>query len=92
MEYQDALREWGALRLERGRARGVRVDRATVKVEMDFDGGDDCATCSSPPSAWVSVVGRTAAGKYVYEYIEVAAFDFAEVLGEIVEAGGGELT
>ncbi len=106
MDYQDALREWGARRLEAddaarrawNRANRLEpcplepypVDRSTVRVHMEFvpediigSSMDTAAECS------VSITGYSNQEHWVE--IDVEKFDFVEVLGEIVAAGGGRL-
>lgn len=105
MEYQAALREWGARMLEE-RSRYPRmapgsVDRGTVRVRMDFREGFACCGGSDPdcycsfaesPSADVVVEGRTSSGRPCSWSMDAADFDFVTVLREVVEAGGGTLT
>ncbi len=107
MDYQDALREWGARRLEADDAtrragcdayelelfyplESCPVDRSTVGVHMEFvpedivgNSMDTAAECS------VSITGYSNRQHWVE--IDVEKFDFVEVLGEIVAAGGGRL-
>ncbi len=106
MNYQDALREWGARRLEVDadakrawdRAHGLEpsplgpcpVDRSSVGVHMEFEPAytpgnsmDTAAECS------VRITGYS--NQQHWMEIDVEKFDFVEVLGEIVAAGGGRL-
>jgi len=106
MNYQDALREWGARRLEADdvarrawdRAQGLEpcplepcaVDRSTVYVEMQFVPED--ITGSSMDTAAECSVRITGYSNQPHTVeIDVEHFDFVDVLGEIVAAGGGRL-
>lgn len=103
MQFEDALRAWGAARLA-----GVRqssfywdplapsVSIPDITVQFDFNGGFACCGGSDPlcycsyaesPSAHV----RISDGRYEVS-IPSDEFDFATVLGEIVAAGGGGVT
>lgn len=93
MNYEKALKIWGAERLST-RHRTVNPD--TVKVEMEFNEGYACCGGTNPgcycsyaesPSAYVTITS----GK-LKDSINVEDFDFAEILGEIVRAGNGNLT
>ena len=99
MSYEDALKAWGARKLYgTPRKNPVTIDLNTVSVSMNFDEGYACCGGRDPdcycsfaesPSADVTVSGRGDDGReYTYK-IEHYSFDFAEILGEIVEAGGG---
>jgi len=107
MNYQDALREWGARRLEaddaasraRDRAHGLPplsmmepcpVDRSTVSVHMEFV-PEDIVGSSMDTSAECSVSIAGYSNRQHWVKIDVEDFHFVEVLGEIVEAGGGRL-
>ena len=104
MKYEDALQEWGARKIETANwALTEKIDRSTVKVEMEFDEGYACCGGRDPdcycsfaesPSANVSITGRTSASsRKVYSAeIDHYSFDFATVLREIVEASGGAVT
>ena len=102
MQYEVALREWGALRLEGLHSRtGVVVDRSTVSVRFDFDEGYACCGGSDPncycsfaesPRAEVVVTGRTVGDERSLHWsLPASDFDFASVLSEIVAAGDGLL-
>jgi len=107
MNYQDALREWGARRLEAddaaSRARydayelelfyplgPCPVDRSTVSVHMEFV-PEDIVGSSMDTSAECSVRIAGYSNRQHWVQIDVEKFDFVEVLGEIVAAGGGRL-
>jgi len=106
MNYQDALREWGARRLEVDadakrawdRAHGLEpsplgpcpVDRSTVSVHMEFV-PEDIVGSSMDTSAECSVSIAGYSNQQHWVKIDVEDFHFVEVLGEIVEAGGGRL-
>ncbi|MFE6967166.1 hypothetical protein ACFVAJ_18780 [Agromyces sp. NPDC057679] len=100
--YEDALRAWGAKRIQKYWARDdfdesiVTVDVSTVTVEFEYDEGYACCGgrdpecyCSQavPPTARVYIGSSTRS-------ISIAAedFDFTEVLREIIEAGGGTIS
>lgn len=93
MQYEMALKVWGAQRLSNSH-RTVNPD--IVKVEMDFNEGYACCGGTDPncycsyaesPSANVVIT----AGK-LRETINVEDFDFAVILGEIVRAADGMIT
>lgn len=99
MKYDDALKEWGALRLEGNRK--IQVLRQTVKVEMDFDEGFACCGGTDPdcycslaesPTANVQITGVDDKGRTITVSISSYEFDFATILREIVEAGGGTVS
>ena len=106
MDYQDALREWGARRLEADadarrawdRANGLEpcplepcpVDRSTVGVHMEFV-PEDIIGSSMDTAAECSVRITGYSNQEHWVEIDVEKFDFVEVLGEIVAAGGGRL-
>lgn len=104
MKYEDALREWGARKIEAANwALTEKIERSTVKVEMEFNEGYACCGGSDPncycsfaesPSATVSITGRTAttSRKVLTASIDCDSFDFATVLREIVDASGGAVT
>lgn len=104
MRYDDALREWGARKAEQatGLVPGlITIDRSTVVVDMDFDEGYACCGGSDPscycsqaesPSARVTIRGTDQDGYPHMVTISAVDFDFATVLGEIVEAGDGTLS
>lgn len=94
MNYQEALREWGALRLERdGRGGSARVDRESVEVRFEFVDEPGYSEYTLGYSyARVLIFGETVTGAYLEDEMEPKDFDFATVLGEIVAAGGGELS
>lgn len=99
MKYEDALREWGARKIEERHYRSKHpVNRDTVKVEMEFNEGYACCGGTDPdcycslaesPTANVKIVGVDTQGRRMYTEIDQWSFDFATVLKEIVEAGGG---
>lgn len=101
MKYEEALREWGARRIEQNYNKIV-IDRSTVVVEMEFEPGYSCCGGRDPdcycsfaesPSADVVVVGRQESSNKTYRIsIGQYEFDFAAILREIVDAGGGEVT
>jgi uncharacterized protein (DUF779 family) len=110
MKYEDALREWGARRLEGLYGKDLIVDRSTVTVDMEFDEGYACCGGSDPncycsfaesPRASVEISGKAINPKtgelykkgmpYIYN-INHYDWDFAKILGEIVDASGGQIT
>lgn len=95
MNYEEALKEWGARKLEKI-YNGILVGRETVKVSMEFDEGYACCGGRDPycycsfaesPRAYVEITS----GKYKCS-IDSWEFNFAGILKEIVEAGGGTVT
>lgn len=93
MNYEQAIKVWGANRLSDKRH---TVNPDTVTVTTKFNEGYACCGgkvegcyCSyaESPSAYVIVQS----GKRSFE-INIEDFDFAEILGEIVEAAGGQIT
>lgn len=103
MKYEDALREWGARKIEGYNGDRVKIDRSTVVVDMEFDEGYACCGGRDPdcycsfaesPSANVSITGRESvqSRKAYSASIDHYSFDFATILGEIVEASGGAVT
>lgn len=98
MKYEDALKEWGAQKLES--TYRLKVDRKTVRVEMTFKEGYACCGgrdpdcyCSFAESPSASVEVSAAVGGRMYRYeIDHWSFNFTEVLREIVAAGGGTIT
>lgn len=103
MNYEDALREWGARNLEKDN-KGLVIDRSTVQVDMEFDPGYACCGGRDPdcycsfaesPSADVTITGRREGVKkgqtFTYR-IGCYEFDFATILKEIIIAGGGTLS
>jgi len=101
MKYEDALKEWGARKLQTTYyAMTTEVDRDTVKVEMDFDAGDPCCGGYNPdcycsmatsPSAHVTITGRSGR-KRLTTTVEASSFDFVTVLKELVEVAEGTMT
>ena len=106
MDYQDALREWGARRLEADadakrawdRANGLEpsplgpcpVDRSTVHVEMRVV-PEDIVGSSMDTGADCSVSITGYSNQEHWVAIDVEHFDFVSILGEIVAAGGGRI-
>lgn len=107
MKYEDALREWGARKIET--RHNVTIDRETVKVQMEVDEGysccggynEDCycsmatsATCSVTITGTVlcDVVTKRRRARVFSEYISHYDWDFTTILGEIVEASGGTVS
>lgn len=93
MQYEKALKVWGAQRLSNSRK---TVSPDDVRVEMEFDEGYACCGgtnegcyCSYayPPSANVVITAGN-----LKSTIDVDDFDFAEILGEIVKAADGMIT
>lgn len=101
MNYEDALRAWGATRL----SHYGEIDPATVTVSMDFSEGYACCGGRDPgcycsfaesPRADVVIRGEYRSGAEgawpPYTTIAMADFDFVAVLAEIVDAANGEVT
>jgi hypothetical protein len=104
VKYDEALKLWGKAKIEEQNGqwvtpREVDIDPASVSVSMDFNAGFACCGGSDPdcycsfaesPSAQVKIWGEdrnTMQG--FYATIDADCFDFATVLGEIVEAADG---
>ena len=104
MQYEDALKVWGAKRLREDMGPNTKDDQInlnTVKVEMEFDEGYACCGGSDPdcycsfaesPSADVVITGVTTGGRERKVSISHWGFDFASILGEIVAAADGAVT
>jgi hypothetical protein len=107
MKYEDALREWGARKIEA--VANVVIDRDSVKVEIEFDEGyaccggynEDCY-CAMATSASASVeirgyalsdvvTGKKRKTQYGYSMSHYD-WNFTTILGEIVEASGGSVS
>lgn len=103
MQYEDAIRMWGAQKLQERYPRGV-FSADSVTVDMEFDPGFACCGGSNPdcycsfaesPSADVVIKGKNTALKKpvsVETKISHYEFDFATILGEIVAAADGVVT
>lgn len=98
MKYEDALREWGARKLEEYNK--VKIERYSVKVDLEFKEGYACCGGRDPdcycsfaesPSANVEINGVDSKGRRYRREIDHWSFDFATVLKEIIEAGGGTI-
>lgn len=99
MNYEEALKEWGARKLEEYNE--VEIVRKSVHVELEFKEGYTCCGGRDPgcycsfaesPSAEVLIKGVDAKGRRCQREIDHNSFDFATVLREIVAAGGGTVT
>ncbi|MCG8926621.1 hypothetical protein [Lentzea sp. CC55] len=101
MQYEDALKAWGARRIERANTRyEVVISPETVSVDMDFSEGVQCCPpgqrdslcyCSQAesPRAQVQIWGQDENGGTWCTSIPAADFDFRAVLGEIVAEADG---
>jgi hypothetical protein len=99
MQYEEALKRWGATKLARDHRGEIVVD--SVMVDMEFNEGYACCGGRDPdcycsfaesPSANVKITGRDEFGKHVSETISHYEFDFVTILKEIVAAADGEVT
>jgi hypothetical protein len=107
MKYEDALREWGARKIEAQYK--VKIDRETVKVSMEFEEGYNCCggydegcycSMATSGSASVDITGQALAdvvtGKRSRKTFTASVshydWDFATILGEIVNASGGSVS
>jgi hypothetical protein len=81
--YEDALKEWGARKLE---ARGDIIDRASVVVTLTAASqGFACDTCGPDYEAQLEITGRTIPdGAYRYHEESNYQYDLGELLGEIL--------
>ena len=99
MKYEEALKVWGAMKLNNyNGGRYGNIDPETVKVSFNFNEGYACCGgsdpdcyCSFAESPRAEVVIRSAESGQV-RTIPMEDFDFAQVLKEIVEVGGGNIT
>lgn len=100
MKYDDAIKMWGFLKLKPYIKQSEKIDINNVSVYMNFSegysccgGGDPDCYCSfaTPPSAEVSISAYTNKGRNVSYDIDLAGFDFATILKEIVEAADGHV-
>lgn len=104
MNYEDALKEWGAIRLQQSYygTKGIEIDRKSVVVEMNFNPGYDCCGGKDPdcycsfaesPSANVIIKGFGIRPKRNFSItIDADEFNFINILSEIVNAAGGTVT
>lgn len=91
MEYDEALKTWGKLRLER--VGFPEIDPDTVTVEMDFSEGWRYSSYTYEDArAEVSIQGYSKNRDYGYTSIAASDFDFGMVLREIIEAADGGVT
>ncbi len=107
MEYKDALKAWGKIKLDDAnngawRNPALSAILESVKVEFEFDEGNNCCGGSDPdcycslaesPSANVRISGIDEnSGMVMYTSISHWDFDFARILAEIVDAADGVIT
>ena len=104
MQYEAALRLWGAQRLQADMGPNTKdreINLDTVKVDMVFSEGYACCGGSDPdcycsfaesPSADVVITGVTKGGRPRTTSISNYGFDFVTILGEIVNAADGKIT
>jgi hypothetical protein len=101
VKYDEALRLWGKQKIEDAERRyypSIDIDPASVSVGMDFNAGFACCGGRDPdcycsfaesPSATVKITGEGRDLRYHSTTIDADCFDFATVLGEILDVGGG---
>lgn len=101
MNYEQALRLWGLRRLQAEYPRARDFDPESVTVEMQFNEGFACCGGRDPdcycsyfesPSASVQIRGRSKSERIYTSSIDAADFNFARILGEIVDVGDGAIT
>lgn len=104
MQYEEALKVWGAQKLISPWAplrQYETVDVSTVEVKFTFYEGYACCGGTDPhcycslaesPRAEVEITGETDLGRSLSYTICAEDFDFTEVLGEILCAGDGTLS
>lgn len=104
MQYEQALKHWGASKLINPWTplkQYESVDVDSVVVTMVFDRGYECCGGTDPdcycslaesPSASVQITGTTDTGRTLTHSIDAEDFNFTEVLGEILCAGDGTVT
>lgn len=98
MLYEDALRAWGLQKIRANSHRGPRDnDPSRVTVEMVANPGFAC--CTEKTSACYCTYEESPSFNVEIKYngitehtIPSEDFDFAEVLGQIVVAGGGTIS
>jgi len=99
MNYQEALKRWGKVKLEEIGYKDLKLD--TVDVQMEFDKGYACCSgrdescyCSmaESPSADVRIIGYNKAYGTCSRYISIDDFNFVEVLAELVAVADGHIT
>lgn len=102
MQYEEALRLWGARRLEAVHSNNrwpVVIDPTSVYVELNFNQGYACCGGTDPlcycsfaesPSVTIEIKGWN--DEYTRQYtdsISADQFDFVKFLGEVLEVSGG---
>lgn len=92
MRHDEALREWGARRLEKAYP-GEVIERDTVEVVFEFEEGYAYSEYTAEDArAEMRITGRSRRGVVTSQWIPAEQFNFAAVLAEVVEAGGGTVT
>lgn len=100
MNYEEALKVWGAGRLAEVAPAFHEINLDSVRVEINFEDGWSDPDLNSYGSqdysgtCWVEIVGRTLQNpkRTLTVTIPQHEFNFATVLGEIVAAGEGAVT
>jgi hypothetical protein len=104
MQYEEALKIWGASKLISPWTplrQYESVDVSTVRVVMTFNEGYACCGGTDPdcycslaesPRASVEITGETDLGRKLSYDMDASDFNFTEVLGEILCAGDGTLS
>lgn len=99
MQYDEALRLWGAMKIAQANRLNVEdLGVASVRVNFDFDEGNNCCGGADPdcycsfaesPSANVVASAHGWNGRIYHWSMDVESFDFASVLKELCELGDG---
>lgn len=102
MQYEDAVKVWGATKLHACRFEGAAPNPATVTVRFDFSEGYACCGGSDPncycsfaesPKAEIVIEAQCSSGKHgMYATIGANDFDLGRVVRELVEAGEGTIS
>lgn len=106
MQYEEALREWGARTIEKMHPRMKQIVlRPSVKVTFVFNEGNPCCGGTDPhcyctqaesPSANIKISAYTDKGNQFFESIEMSNYYgsllFTEILEQILEAGEGSIS
>lgn len=102
MQYEEALRLWGAKKIEHYYGDlGISIDPNTVHVIFNFSEGFACCGGSDPlcycslaesPRAEVCIEGYDWQGQFHSYQMDASSFDFASVLKEILGAAEGTIS
>lgn len=82
MNYNEALQEWGARRLEA--ADKGDINRSTVSVEAGYTTSGYCETCTYTTSC-IEISGRNTEKTYVSTDTTEFNYDMGKFLKEVIE-------